>query len=1311
MEGQNIVQLGFNVEELSAQKKQVLDLFVDLFGKLQEYDGTKFNPLGNGGLADFKKSITDGAAVMDKYGQSVQKYNELITKQYQAQQGAKKSTDDLSAAEKQHQKNLQDTIATKAKISEADTNAANDRAIEIQRLKAVNAEVNANAKVYLSQIGSVNEAKATIAQLKIERDKENASTEEGKAKIIELNAAIDKNNQFINENTAKIEQQKNNVGNYTGALQVLESALIEVNAKMGQVAAAGNQGSEAYARLAEESGLLSTLVTQQQHGFASVTQEIRNSERALQTLRASGFGASESFEKLRDTTVEANREQKEFQRQQKLLEGEAPLLQALTVAAKGLAGAYAIGQGSVTLFADGNEKAQKELNKLVAIMTILQGLNEAYQLIQQAGAISTAIRTATVKAATAVQSAFAGSVTETAIANDALLASEAPVIAATEGEAAALAETTIAAEGATVAIADAAVATEALGTAILATGIGAAIAVVAAAIVYLISKIPDWIKGDAILLKQQQEISEAMKKANEATIEQARFMSELDQATKKYYENQLALSGAAGLNEEKNFALRKALGAEELRLSQNDVDALGASYTGNARLAESIQLLNDKRQEAIDIQLRLLSIPEQKQTSDQKDELAAAKKNEEFYNKALEAPKVLYEASKKALADRDANRQKVAQDELKEEKFNADERRKIVLESAKLEADAITNKNSIILSNEFSTSAQRIAAIKSNAQQERKITEAEKNNVLSDQGVSSGTKLLAVRKAAEEDRKIRLDEQEKTTKELIAARDRVLNAQASINKNADESDSSKQEAITKDIQKDLDDRLAALRKNLDDKTKIIADNYNLQLKLNTDLSGKSKLTDKELEALERDKDAQLIELTANTQKEIYETTVSYAEKKLKDVEEINKASNSSNAVDAQYEVQLSALNKSLINNKISYDKYLRDKEKLDKDYIAQKDAADVADDKASLERLKKAEADEIQVKLDAAKIQLDAAKSGGDDSEIKNAQAKYDALLSGKHKFDAEINTANEKADKDEIKAENDKIAAIQRAEQKLSDNKKQIALDSFSLAKQLVDASYEIQINRIQHLTDIQDQASENEIQAIARSTLSTRQQAEEEIIISAQQRARDKQAKKEELDLKIKAAKFDRDVAVAEIIWNTGRAIMHDTAAVPFPLNIEVAATDAALGAIQAAIVLARPIPTYAEGIGIPGKGQHPGGYAWAGEEFKPELVSMPGHAPFIVDKPTLLNMPAMTSVLPISTDDIVFELGGIGARRGMAQINNYQERNTNVEDAIRIQTAQLTRAFRKSQKKIVNVISINPSMAGLSSEYVNKKILGKG
>lgn len=231
-----------------------------------------------------------------------------------------------------------------------------------------------------------------------------------------------------------------NVGNYSGALKVLEEEFKKVSAAMSQMetktastfknmsAAAPvgfnagqwknqnttaltgtggvpvsvlNEDAEAYAKLSQQAGYLNTIIQKNEMGFSSVTQQIRSNEKALQSLRAAGLEGTEAFAALREETTASAREMKEFQRQQKLLESELPGLKALTLAAKGLGGAYAIGAGAANLFADGNEKVEKEMNKMIAIMTILQGLGEAWEFVQQAGAEKTVLMEGATKALSA----------------------------------------------------------------------------------------------------------------------------------------------------------------------------------------------------------------------------------------------------------------------------------------------------------------------------------------------------------------------------------------------------------------------------------------------------------------------------------------------------------------------------------------------------------------------------------------------------------------------------------------------------------------------------------------------------------------------------------------------------------------------------------------------------------------------------------------------------------------------------------------------------------------------------------------------
>jgi hypothetical protein len=398
----------------------------------------------------------------------------------------------------------------------------------------------------------------------------------------------------------------------------------------------------------------------------------------------------------------------------------------------------------------------------------------------------------------------------------------------------------------------------------------------------------------------------------------------------------------------------------------------------------------------------------------------------------------------------------------------------------------------------------------------------------------------------------------------------------------------------------------------------------------------------------------------------------------------------------------------LIDRNISYNRYLKDKEKLDREYNIEKDRAAIKDDETALDNLREFLQKELNLKLFFAEKELESAKKGGDDKEIANAQAKVNALNDVKKKAAADDVALTDKLNKDKGALNNDLVSDTLKGQKILAERIKEVEKQSFELAKTLVDASFENRINKIQQEIDLNDKRASAEIDAIQRSTLSQQDKEAELIIIQANQKARDTQLHNEQKQEKIKEAKFDRDVALAQVAWDTAKAVMKDTAGVPWPLSLAIAAADITLGAIQAATILARPIPTYGDGIGIPGKGRHPGGPALTGERNEPELVTIPGQQPFIVDKPTLLDLPADSSVLPLRAQDIVHDLGWAGLIQGAAMINGRQDNSNPVVEAINAQTVAMKRAYTKSQRNIQNIVNVH--VDGEWNNYVNKKIIGK-
>lgn len=332
-------------------------------------------------------------------------------------EGFRKFAGSFSGA-KQATKEMQDQIddlnAKIKKLTDQQKVYDEETAKAVVNRQKHNQEMKATAKLQEAEIGSINQARAAVADLTVQRNKLDLTTDQGRQKLAELNAEIDKNNKFIDQNGDKLTQRKINIGNYAESLGFLGKELEDVNRKLanynrteadsgpsgrsGGTATGPRQDPEEYNRLVQQQTALKTVVSQQTVGFSSLTQELRMNEKALQTLRGAGLQESEAFKTLQTQTNHTRKEFNDFNKEQKILASDVPALTGLTVAAKGLAGAYAVGAGAAALFGDEEGKIEKEVQKLVAIMTVLQGLQEAHELLEQKDAVATAVNTAAQKA-------------------------------------------------------------------------------------------------------------------------------------------------------------------------------------------------------------------------------------------------------------------------------------------------------------------------------------------------------------------------------------------------------------------------------------------------------------------------------------------------------------------------------------------------------------------------------------------------------------------------------------------------------------------------------------------------------------------------------------------------------------------------------------------------------------------------------------------------------------------------------------------------------------------------------------------------
>jgi hypothetical protein len=363
-----------------------LEQLESAFDKLKDI---KIGMQGVSGIKDFVSSVSQAAPIIQNLNNTIAAQTSTLKQSTDATKQNVTAQNDLSASAKQLQKE-------KEKLASLST----DEAKQIAELKVQQTQQNAaNKEAAINTLGlrdsyqllnqeyqnAQKTAKALSAQALINPEfKEQATAAAEKANdLATVLKTID----------ASVGQFQRNVGNYTGAVGILQKGFAEAKTQLDQLTQAQRENTTSGQQLQKEVEILGNLSAQQTKGFSTLTSELRQSENALRTMYEAGLGGTKTFQELQTSVNNAARDVKNFKEQQALLQSDSPVLAGLTAAARGLGGAYAVGAGAAALFADGNEKVEKELYKLVAIMNVLQGLAEFNKLISEKSAIATALNT------------------------------------------------------------------------------------------------------------------------------------------------------------------------------------------------------------------------------------------------------------------------------------------------------------------------------------------------------------------------------------------------------------------------------------------------------------------------------------------------------------------------------------------------------------------------------------------------------------------------------------------------------------------------------------------------------------------------------------------------------------------------------------------------------------------------------------------------------------------------------------------------------------------------------------------------------
>lgn len=250
-----------------------------------------------------------------------------------------------------------------------------------------NKEIKQRLNLNLITPGTREEIKQTVNELKRLRDfKIDINTDEGKAQVAEINQEIDRLNKVLEQTTDKLEKRKINIGNYPGAVKILQASLQDVNKKIDDFTKSGNDNQQMLQALVKEQELLQRLVDTQADGFKNATAAIKGNEQAIQALSQVYGEDSEVVQNLINETGRLKDEVGDLRARIKVQASDTKVFDGLIDAAQGLAGIYSVAQGAAALFGDENEELQKTFVKLQAVMAVLQGLQAIQNVLQKESA-------------------------------------------------------------------------------------------------------------------------------------------------------------------------------------------------------------------------------------------------------------------------------------------------------------------------------------------------------------------------------------------------------------------------------------------------------------------------------------------------------------------------------------------------------------------------------------------------------------------------------------------------------------------------------------------------------------------------------------------------------------------------------------------------------------------------------------------------------------------------------------------------------------------------------------------------------------
>lgn len=1101
-----------------------------------------------------------------------------------------------------------------AKIKLAEGSSA-----EAKELAQVNLQLQENAKNLKTEAalsnavnGSIEEAILKRKQLAQQLVQMGLNSSSSKEKAAELREEMDKLTGFIKANSAEAEKQRMNIGNYAGSFKQAFSTLgAELTKIKNQIAATGKE-SPGFDELNKKASVLEKIMEALSVSTGSTRQELKILQESAKQLGTEFGISSKEFQNFVQVVGERKDELEDIQKVINFQSSDTKYIDGVVNSIQAVVGAYGAYQSVAVLVGGENKELEKQMVKLQAILTLVTSVQAVANALQsESGAIQTILagKTALVAAAESLLAIAKGKATVATVVETA--ATEAQAVANVEG-AAAMEAGAVAAEtlevgmvGAAAAEGAAAAGAVSLSAAIVATGIGALIIGVVYGITKLVQASISWVSINDDVIKSNADVAKSINDVATAQKEYDGIRAASSAKVIEQLERENDLKKAAGVTTVTALALDKGVATEKARISTEE-------YQRNKDKIKDLDLYSvaslRAAKQVVDAESKIQFYKQQSAKEGKKvnEDVLQHYQNEADVAKAnATVQKNTYE---NLIAIRDnyiKDNEAVTAIDVKVSKQSDDDRRKYSVESAKIEADAVTARNQLILDDESNTLAKRLQAMKEMAKARRDVMLADKNAITNDPTASDTDKRLAEEKYASDLKKDRGQERAREEKEKESFRQIDLAANLSIEKTKLQTSIDSNKAIADNQDVNLAERIAALKAASELQKKLIEDDATAKL-------DKKGMTKDERTDIETKRDADLLKLAKDTAIKMIDITASQqkAEEELRktDFENIAKFYEEANQARAQkYTEDTINLNEQYNKGFLSYKNLIEGKRQLDFKYardILQSTKNQIAEQLALYkdvpEKKKLAEADLVAAQAEfnvasteqdkevAAKRVTTAKKSLDDITKVEQAAADLRKRLTEAGRLLSEADTKKKKDDLTKwFHDVSDVLGKIQGV---------------YSVFYNAIAGMNRIHSEKI--INDLQDQIDANnalkdtEVKNISESTLGNEEKANRIQIAERTTAAKNEELAQKQRDQKQKDAQFNKDLALFNIVIKTAQAVVAALA----EGNFFGAIVAGAAGAVEYAIASAEPVPHYYTGTKSSQEG-------WAmTDELGPELYISP-------------------------------------------------------------------------------------------------------